>query len=323
MSPGGRGPLNPLCFYCGIILSVTAIRNVIIAAVICLGMGLQACQNPAPRTDTKLRVLTTIAPLYSFTKNVAGDTAHVENLLPSGAGPHEYSFSPADVRKAAKADLLVKNGVNLESWMQKLTTAAEEVRASSGLEKGDLYIVDTSEGVEILGMDPHIWLSPKNAVLQVNNIKDALIMVDPDNSELYRRNAEGYIQRLNKLDREIRDEISSWKMRQFISFHSAFQYFAGDYGLEQVAVIQQTPETEPSPRHIAHVIETVRSKGIPSIFTEPGTSHKIVTSLAEDLKLKVYSLDTLETGLLSGEWYEEKMRENMAVLKRALNRGAE
>ncbi len=272
------------------------------------------------RSSHKIKVLTSIAPLYSFTKNIAGDMADVDNLLPSGAGPHEYSLSPEDVRKVVEARILVINGVNLEAWLHNLVTAAEELGGSSRSDSEKLIVVDTSDGVDLIDKDPHIWLSPRNAIIQVINIREALAKADPGNSEAYLTNAAEYIRRLENLDGEIRDEIKSWKSNKFVAFHSAFNYFARDYGLEQVAVIQETPEIEPSPKHIAYVIETIKSKGIKSIFTEPQFSHRIVRSIAGDLGLEVYSLDTLETGSLSKEWYENSMRTNLSVLKRALNR---
>ena len=291
--------------------------------MICMVAGLQACEQSDTGTDDRLRVLTTIAPLYSFTKNITGDAARVDNLLPSGAGPHEYSLSPADAGKVAETNLLIINGVNLEDWLHKLTSSAEQLRKSEANESDKLVVVDTSIGVELMDNDPHIWLSPKNAVIQAENIRDALMKADPDNAEIYSGNADEYILRLRELDKKIRDEVRTWKSKEFVAFHSAFTYFSRDYGLEQVAVIQETPEREPSPRHIAEVIEVIKSRDIRAIFTEPQFSHKIVTSLAGDLNLQVYSLDTLETGSLSKEWYVEKIRLNVSVLRKALKGGAE
>jgi ABC-type Zn uptake system ZnuABC Zn-binding protein ZnuA len=241
----------------------------IFLVILSLITGLQACQRPVTESDKKLRILTTIAPLYSFTINVVGDSARVDNLIPSGIGPHEYSLSPGDARKVAETRLLIINGVNLESWLHKLTSSAEEVKKSAAHDSEKLIVVDTSTGVEILNSDPHIWLSPINAIVQVKNIRDALVKADPDNSETFMKNADEYIQRLKDLDKEIRGAIKTWNMNQFVAFHSAFRYFAKEYGLEQIAVIQETPDIEPSPRHIAHVIETIRTAGIRSIFTEP------------------------------------------------------
>ncbi|HDH05531.1 MAG TPA: zinc ABC transporter substrate-binding protein [Nitrospirae bacterium] len=309
--------------YYGIILSVITFNRLTAPAVLLLFFSVFACNRPVPRADAKLKVLTTIPPLYSFTKNITGDLANVENLLPSGAGPHERSLSPEDVKKVAEARILIINGVNLEAWLQKLTSSVEEIRESGHTGKEKLIVVDTSIGVGIINNDPHIWLSPKNAIIQVKNIRDALVKADPGNSELYVKNAAEYIRRLEDLDREIKDEIRTWKSKRFVAFHPAFKYFAKDYGLKQAAVIRETHEIGPSPGHIADVIETIKSNGIKAIFTEPQISHKIVKSIADDLDLEVYSLDTLETGSPYKEWYEDKMRSNLAVLKKALNRETE
>jgi len=286
-----------------------------ILLIIALLAIFSACQQPTPttqRSEKKLRISTTIAPLYCFTINITGDLAEVENLLPSGVGPHEYSFTPQDVRKVALAQVLIKNGANLEDWLDDLITSVN---------KKNLTIIDTSAGIEIIDEDPHIWLSPRNAIIQVRNITKALINIDPEHSKRYKENAENYIQRLKTLDKEIKDEVKTWRRKEFIAFHSAFLYLARDYGLKQVAVIQEYPAKEPTPKHIAKVIKTIKARGIKAIFSEPRVSHKIVNTLANDLNLQVFTLDTLETGnplQIRPEWYEENIKENIITLKKAL-----
>ncbi|HDO25549.1 MAG TPA: zinc ABC transporter substrate-binding protein, partial [Nitrospirae bacterium] len=285
------------------------------ALVLCV--SLYACQRSAPskgndRTgmSSKLKVLTTIPPLYSFAKNITGDAADVENLLPSGAGPHEYASSPADLKKIISAQVLIKNGAGLETWLDSLIASAGEVTRS-----GDktLIVVDASSGIDIINNDPHIWLSPKKAVHQVKNIRDAMIKADPDNAELYIRNAAQYIGRLETLDLEIQDEIRRWKKKEFVAFHSAFLYFTRDYGLRQVAAIQEFPDKQPTPRHIADVLRVIKDTEIKIIFSDSQFSHKIVESIARDLDLRVLSLDTLETGELHPGWCENMMRKNVAA----------
>ena len=268
-------------------------------------------QEGLKQDDKKIRVITTIAPLYSFTKNIAGNYAEVENLLPSGAGPHEYSLSPEDVMKISRAHILVKNGAGLETWLDKLTAQG------AGMNKQ--VVVDSSTGINIISGDPHIWLSPKNAVIQVKNIRDALLKADPANAEQYTKNAGTYIKRLERLDRDIAEITGSLKRKEFISLHAAFLYFAREYGLRQAAVIQELPEREPSPRHIAEVMKAIRTNNIRVIFSEPGVPHKVVETLAQDLNLQVYNLDTLEKGAFYPEWYEAMMRGNLEVLKMAMS----
>jgi len=290
---------------------VTIIRRFLPLGIIFFSVSFFACQQPQHQPHTKLKILTTFAPLYCFTINITGDLADVENLLPSGVGPHEYSFSPADIKKITGAQVIIKNGVNLESWLDKL------IDVSTG--RKNPYIVDASAGVEIINNDPHIWLSPRNAIIQIKNIMNALTKTDPEHSKEYTENAERYIHRLKALDMEMQEEIGKWKRKEFVAFHSAFLYFARDYGLKQAAVIQEFPEKEPTPKHIADVINTIKASGTTAIFSEPQTSHKIVNSIAKDLNLQIFGLDTLETGTLHPTWYEDKMRSNLSVLKKALN----
>jgi zinc/manganese transport system substrate-binding protein len=295
---------------------VRIIRKVVLYSLFLLLCVPVSCQRTEVQTEkrtgdqgTRLKILTTIPPLYSFTASIAGEHADVENLLPSGAGPHEYSFSPHDMKKIAEADILIKNGVNLEGWL-------DNAIASSGRE--DLIIVDTSTGIEIVENDPHIWLSPNRAIVQIKNIRDALMKADPERSAFFSGNADTYILRIQYLDARAVNEISALKKKEFVAFHSAFLYFCRDYGLKQVAVIQKSPEQEPSPGHMRNVIDIIKAKGITTIFTEPQASHKIVNTIAQDLNLRVSALDTLEIGELSPGWYEKKMRENLDAFNEAL-----
>ena len=293
------------------------IRKVIIFAMGLLALSLFACEQSAPpksENDGRLKVVTTIAPLYSFTKNIAGDSVILENLLPSGVGPHEYSLSPEDVRKIAGADILIKNGVGLEEWMNKLIASANEFRS----DPKKLLVVDTSAGVEIINNDPHIWLSLRNAVLQVKNIEHAFVRLDPDNAGTYRKRTAEYISRLKALDREIMGSVDKWGGKELVTFHSAFSYFANDYGLKQSAVIEGSPEASPSPSHIAEIMDIIKETGTKVMFSEPDASHKIMDSIAGDLGLRIYSLDTLETGDLASGWYISRMRANLETLNKAL-----
>lgn len=280
-------------------------------------LGVSACERSGTGTgepDVRLKIVTTIAPLYCFTKNIAGDTVALENLLPSGVGPHEYSLSPEDAGKIADADIVIKNGVGLEEWMEKLITSADEIRSGPG----KLVVVETGEGVKVINNDPHIWLSPRNVIMQVRNIETALITALPENADLYRKNAADYIRRLEGLDGEIRAAASEWKRRELITFHSAFAYFANEYGLIHYAVLEGSPEANPSPAHIADIVDKIKRSGVTVIFSEPDASHRIMGSISNDMGLKIYSLDTLETGDLGPDWYISRMKANLETLNRAL-----
>ncbi|MDO8281580.1 MAG: zinc ABC transporter substrate-binding protein [Thermodesulfovibrionia bacterium] len=276
-------------------------------------ISISACQKPADKAvikEKRLRIITTIPPLYSFTKNIVGNLADVENLLPSGVGPHEYSFKPNDVKRVADARMLIKNGAGLENWLDGMIDLTGA---------GSLKVIDTSIGVDVINNDPHIWISPKNAMVQVKNITDALIKADPDNGKAYRKNSEDYIAKLKLLDEEISSAASGWSKKDFVSLHSAFLYFAKDYGLRQVGVIIESPDKIPTPGHLKDIMGKIRAAGIKAIFSEPGPHPKAVMMIAKELGVEIYRLDTMEAGDLSSGWYEEKTRANLLVMKMAFD----
>jgi zinc transport system substrate-binding protein len=260
-------------------------------------------------------VAASIAPLADFARQVGGDWVQVITLLPPGASPHTYELTPAQVEQVAKARLLVLNGVGLEYWADKLV---------QGAGNPNLIVVDTSKGIEILegdadepGGNPHIWLDPRNAIVQVEHIRDALLQADPAHADDYRANAARYSAALREMDQEIAGEVATWSSRQFIAFHPAWVYFAKRYGLEQVAVIEHSPGREPSPAEMAQLIETARRIGAKAIFAEPQFSPKAAQAIAEESEAQVFFLDPLGSSL-DDPSYLNLMRYNLAQMAKAL-----
>ena len=286
----------------------------------------QEAEEEAVAEVKVFNIVTSFLPMTIFTQNIAGDVAEVVNLLPLGTGPHEYSLTPSDIQKISKADVLIINGVGLEDWI---------LDAVTGADNDDLETVVASEGIKLIESshsskqeneesitedhDPHIWLSPKNAVTQVKNIAAALIRIDSKNAEVYKQNRDQYIQKLEELDKEISVKLSNVKNKDFVSFHSAFTYFAKDYNLNQVAVIEEFPGKEPSAAYIAEIETQIQDLGIKAIFSEPQFSPRIVEILASDLNLKIYELDPIATGKTTNDYYEIIMNQNADNLVNALN----
>ncbi len=287
---------------------------------------------PVFNCHARIAILTTFAPVYCFTSNVAGDVADVAVLLPPNAGPHDYSFSPADIQKIAQADIIVMNGAGLENWLQKGIRSAGR--------KG-LLVVDTSEGINLItgldvrplpgvrakpdpdagGLNPHIWLSPINAIKQVGNIRNALASRDPLNAETYRANADAYISRLNKLDAQIRAATGSLPNKNLITFHDTFPYFARDYGLNVVATFEEFPGEEPSPRTIAQLRKIIATGNVSALFSEPQYSPKAMQIIGKEFKVPVVQLDPMETGDGSKDFYERVTRKNLDALVSAFRGG--
>lgn len=293
-----------------------------------LGSGVFTSKETSPtQSGSQLQVLTTFFPIYDFAKQVGGDRVNLDILF--SQTPEVSSFSSADIQKINNADFVIKNGAGFEPVLDELIVASDNT---------DIVVVDTSKGIATLSPDegieleehegeeerghgsiePHIWLDPNNAIIQVGNIRDAFIVHDPQNADFYRKNAEQYIAELRALDQEIREITDMLPKKDFVSFHSAFKYFAKRYNLKQAAVIEEFPGKEPSPRYLSELIKLIRELNITAIFSEPQFSPKVVEVIAQDLNLKVYALDPVEAGDLEKDSYISIMRKNLEILREAL-----
>lgn len=302
---------------------IAAATAILAAAGLAISIG-GGGSLPEP-DDGRLHVVATFFPVYDFARAIGQDKISLTILFTST--PEVASFAPADVQKINDADLVIKNGMGLEPVLAELIAASDN--------KG-VVVVDTSDGVKALavskeegaeeeaqgryheGADPHIWLNPRNAVMQVGVIRDALAAADPANISFYHENADAYIRELEMLDRDIAQEVASFARKDFIAFHSAFRYFADRYGVRQVAAIEEFPGKEPSPAYIAEVMRMIRKADVRAIFAEPQFAPRIVEVIARDLGLKVYTLDPVETGDPTRDSYISLMRRNVNVLKEAM-----
>lgn len=310
------------------LLTYIAVFTALLIAMVTLtscSQNAESNKSEANDPPAKLRVVTTFAPLYSFTLNVASDEAIVENLVPTGASVHTFQAKPSDIKKLAKADVLVINGAGLETFLEDIIETAANP---------DLIVVDTSKSIELIEAeghdehanendadhegDPHIWLSPKNAMKQVEAIRDALVKADPKNSATYRKNADEYIARLGTLDAEIAGKLEKAEKKKYIVFHNAYTYFEQEYGLKNAAAIEEFPGKEPSPKYVKELIDLIRKEQVSIIFTEPQFSPKLVNTLKQELDIYVAELDPIGSEL-SREGYENSMRENLDEILKAFN----
>jgi ABC-type Zn uptake system ZnuABC Zn-binding protein ZnuA len=298
--------------------------------VLALVFGLQAA--PAAAASGKLRILTTIPPLHCWAKNVAGDVAEVENLLPADVGPHDFQLRPKDRRRIQAADVIFLNGLGLENWLEKVITSTERpgrlvVRAADGLSRTNLIFelpqVQVGSGAAHehdhgTGANPHIWLDPLLAKHAVSNLVSALSRADAANAAHYLANGRLYCERLDQLDADLRSELGRGVRREIITFHDAFPYFCSRYGLWLVGVIEEVPGASPSPRYLSALSKAIRDREVKVVFTEPQFNPRLAQQLARDLGLAVAQLDVLETGALNATAYEDGMRRNLKALTAAL-----
>ena len=279
---------------------------------------------PTAQAGEKIQVLATFSPMFSFAKNVAGDAADVEMLLPPNIGPHDFALSPRDLKKIANADVIVENGFGLETWLDRamqggLKPGALRIVASRGLaplenppELGPKPAEDES------GPNPHVWLDPVLAIKEVENIRDGLMQRDPPNADTYLANANAFTTKLRNLDDEIGRATVALANRRMLTFHDSFPYFAARYGFEVVGVVEAFPGKEPTPRDVKRLHDLITGKKVTVLFSEPQYSPRLLDSLAAELKVPIVVIDPMETGDPAAEYYETIMRKNLQSLTKAL-----
>ncbi len=291
----------------------------------------------------EIRVLTTLPAIHSWAANVAGDTAAVESLLPANVGPHDFQFRPSDLRKLAAADVVLMNGLGVDTWLTRAVTRGASkpsrrvVTVTDGLQKQlihhrtPLAIDPTTTGSKKPSQDhshdhdhsdddanPHVWLDPVFAKHCVSNIIQALCQADPAHAEGYTRRGETYLRELDQLDEQIRSSLKGLSNRKVVTFHDAFPYFCRRYDLQLVGVIEEVPSVDPSPKYLAQLSRAIRQQQVRVIFSEPQFHPRLVQRLANDLAIGVAELDVLETGTASRTFYIDGLRRNLRTLESAL-----
>ena len=295
------------------------------------GCGTQPADTAAG--DGRLRVLTSFYPMYDFACKIGGDCIDVTNMVPSGTEPHDWEPSTNDLKNLEKADVFIYNGADMEPWADDLLVSRSDT----------LRVVEASENVELRttdgehehahehedadhhhgDFDPHVWLDPENAKIEMEAIRDALCAADPENSTVFQSNYEKYAAELDALDAEFREKLAPLPNRTIVVAHEAFGYLCDAYGLTQVGIEGLSPDSEPDPGRMAEVIDFVREHSISTIFFEELVSPKVAEAIASETGAQAKMLSPLE-GLsdeqaAAGADYFSVMNDNLAALMEALN----
>jgi zinc/manganese transport system substrate-binding protein len=271
---------------------------------------------PAHAQD-RLKVVASFSILGDFVRNVGGDRVSVTTLVGPDGDVHVYTPAPADARKVAEAKLLVINGLGLEGWLPRL------VQSSGG--KAVMVTVTAGIAPHTVGRaaDPHAWQSVDNARIYVANIRDALVAVDPAGAETYRVNADGYLAKLDGLDHEVRDAVARIPAahRKVISTHDAFGYFAAAYGIDFIAPLGVSTESEVSARDLATIISQIKTQKIPAVFLENISDPRLIRRISAETGAGIggtlYS-DSLTDEKGAAPTYIELVRHNIKALVNAL-----
>ena len=316
----------------------------ILCTVMSLLLVLVGCESDSSigSHSEKLQIMTTLFPQYDFARIIAGDKADVTLLLPPGMEAHSYEPTPADMIKINKADLLIYTGESMEQWAH---TMIESIDSNA------VYVLDVSKNVPLLepnqtseesddhdhnhddheehteddghhhAYDPHIWTSPKNAMIMVNNILEALCELDPENAAYYEENAKLYLAELESLDNEFKDIVENAK-RETI-YHAgrfAMQYLTHEYGIHYVSA---PFEAEPSAALVAQMIKDIKEQEIPAIYHEELVDPKISQMISDETGVQMLLLHSCHNvskeDFNQGVTYLSLMKQNVENLRMGLN----
>ena len=270
-----------------------------------------------PAHAEPLKVIASFSILGDFVRNVGGDRVDVTTLVGPDSDAHVYAPTPRDAKRIAEARLIVVNGFGFEGWLPRLVQ-------SSG---SKATVVTATDGITPLrrgsDADPHAWQAVDNAKVYVANIRVALAAADPAGSEQFRANGDAYLAKLGALDREVRSAVAQIPAarRKVISTHNAFGYFASAYGIEFVAPLGVSTESEPSARDIAGIITQIKQARIPAVFLENVSDPRLIQRISAETGAKVGG--TLYSDSLTGEkgdapTYIDMVRHNIKALTSAL-----
>lgn len=285
---------------------------------------LSACGNQTVKGEKEkttglddVVIATTFYPIYieaaNVTKNIPG--IKLINLAPPTAGClHNYQLNPEDLKKLDEADILIINGAGMEDFMDKIISQLPNLKVVDA--SRDIHLIKDAGGT----YNPHVWVSITNAIKQVENIGEQLAALDPIRADHYAANTEIYTTKLANLRVKMHQVIDNVGRRDIITFHDAFPYFAQEFKINIIAVIESEPGAEPSAAELSETIRIVNETGTKVIFTEPQYGARSAETVARETGAKLYTFDTAVTGKLETDAYLNIMEKNMDILGDALNK---
>ena len=290
---------------------------ILAACLLFAGCGGAPAAQTQKAGDGTFHIVTSFYPMYidviNLTDGVEGVT--VTNMTKPQTGClHDYQLTTEDMKTLAKADAFVANGAGMESFLDKVIKMQE-----------GMTVIDASRGIELMEEDgeanPHVWLSITKDIEQVKNIRDQLKEADPAHADQYEANAETYLAKLEALKTEMHATLDDVPHKDIVTFHEAFPYFAEEFGLHILGVIEREPGADPTPAELETTIEQVKALPVKVLFAEPQYSPAAAETIARETGAKLYSLDPVVTGEAmpdAKDAYLDAMRKNMETLKEAL-----
>jgi len=269
----------------------------------------------------KIKVVATISIIGDVVKNVADNAVDLALLVGPNSDAHEYEPTPQDSVNLAHADIVFENGLHLENWLDKLYIASGSKAQRMVVSKGVIpRVFEDSPQDE----DPHAWQDVTNVIIYAQNVRDALVSIDPDHKDLYEANANNYIQKLQALDKWVREQVATIPAdkRKLVTNHDALGYFARAYGFKIIGAVIPSSTTEaadPSARQTADLLNIIKANGVLAIFSENMANPKLAQTLSKEAGVRVgpqLYTDALGLAGSEGETYLKMIRCNVeAFLK--------
>lgn len=311
---------------------VIPIMLALLISIVLSGCG----KSQATLINGKVNVVASFYPLYDFTKKIGGDHVNVINLVPTGVEPHDWTPKSRDMQNLSKAQMFVYLGAGFEGWVKDTLDSLPK--------DSQVAIVEGSKGVQLLASsgdehdhdgkkddhdhaneahyDPHVWLSPVNAKIIAQNIKDQLVKVDPSNQADYEANFKQLASNLDQLNNKYKEALSKTPKKEIVVTHQSFAYLAKEYGLTQKAIMGLSPDAEPTSKDLKEINEFIRTNNVKYIFFEELVSDRLAKTLAKDAKVETMVLNPIEgltdAQLKAGADYISLMEANLNNLIKAL-----
>ncbi|MFD3445882.1 metal ABC transporter substrate-binding protein [Microbacteriaceae bacterium 4G12] len=285
------------------------------------------------KKDTKgtLKVYTTIFPIADFAKKIGGDYVDVQSIYPAGADAHTYEPTQKQMVDIAKGDLFVYNGAELEPFAEKM---------EKSLKKEKVKVLDSSQGVQLIQFagvdddghkvsghqhneDPHIWLDPTLAMKQAENIKNALVELQPNHKEEFEKNYDALKAKFTDLDNQFKDLVQQAKTKEILVSHAAYGYWEHRYGIKQIPIAGLSSSDEPSQKQLADIAKTAKEHHLKYILFETFSTPKVAEVVQKETETKILRLNHLATitdnDVKNKKDYFSLMEDNIAILKQAMN----
>lgn len=287
-------------------------KNLAFAFIVLFSLSTQA--------QDKLKVVSSASMIYDMVKNISGDLVDNELIVPIGGDPHLYEPKPSDAKLVADADQIFINALTFEGWILELIENSGTSAKIDTVTKGINAIANTKY---TNAYDPHAWMDVGLSLQYIDNIKDALVKLDPNNATLYISNHKQYRAKLEELDKYIEKRIQEIPedQRVIITTHDAFAYFGRRYGLQLEALMGISTETDATSADMVRVSKAIKKYKVPALFVESTISPKIVEQIAKDNNIAIGGelfTDSIGGPETEGNSYYNMMKHNTDTIVEAL-----